>query len=289
MCIFQKNLNLISFIKKIIFIICYKENGIINKIFQIFTNQLIEIITISTHLDNEIKLFFIRIEIKGFFNEKYLSFCLNKALPYGSKIFFQNIKIPKIVIMVTKESHCIGDLLVKKKFGNLNVEIIAIISNYKILKSLAKLFEIPFYHVSHISLSREDHNNKILNIIQILKPDYIILAKYMRILTSSFIKKYINKIINIHHSILPSFIGAKPYFNAYQRGVKIIGATAHYVNINLDSGPIIFQDSANIEYNYSVNDIISIGREVEKYVLSRALYLVFSNRVIVFKDRAIVF
>uniref|UniRef100_A0A1B0C141 Formyl transferase N-terminal domain-containing protein n=1 Tax=Glossina palpalis gambiensis TaxID=67801 RepID=A0A1B0C141_9MUSC len=193
------------------------------------------------------------------------------------------------ICFITKEPHCIGNLLIKNKFGHLNAEILAIISNHKILKPLVELFNIPFHYINHDTLSDEEHNSKVLKLINKFKPDYIILAKYMRILTSNFIKNYNNKIINIHHSILPSFIGARPYFRAYKRGVKIIGATAHYVNNYLDSGPIIFQDIAHIDHTYTVNDIVRVGHDVEQYVLNRALSLIFSNRVLVFQNRTIIF
>ncbi|AFA41228.1 formyltetrahydrofolate hydrolase [Wigglesworthia glossinidia endosymbiont of Glossina morsitans morsitans (Yale colony)] len=289
MSIFNKNVNIECLKKKVVFITCKYQTNIINKIMKICSNQSLEILEISTYLDTEINIFFIRLSIQGYFQDCSFLYDFHNLLPSELEINCHNVKKPKIILLATKESHCIGNLLIKKKFGHLYADILAIISNHKILKPLVKLFHIPYYYIDHYMLSNEEHSNKILEISKKFKPDYIILAKYMRILTSKFVQSYHNKIINVHHSILPSFTGAKPYLQAYKRGVKIIGATAHYVNNYLDSGPIIFQDVVHIDHTYSLNDMIRIGHDMEQYVLNRALYLIFSNRVLIFKNRTIIF
>ncbi|MCD3082131.1 formyltetrahydrofolate deformylase [Salmonella enterica subsp. enterica serovar Enteritidis] len=191
-------------------------------------------------------------------------------------------------IMVTKEAHCLGDLLMKANYGGLDVEIAAVIGNHETLRSLVERFEIPFELVSHEGLTREEHDTKMADAIDAHQPDYVVLAKYMRVLTPGFVARFPNKIINIHHSFLPAFIGARPYHQAYERGVKIIGATAHYVNDNLDEGPIIMQDVIHVDHTYTAEDMMRAGRDVEKNVLSRALYQVLAQRVFVYGNRTII-
>lgn len=154
--------------------------------------------------------------------------------------------------------------------------------------SLVERFDIPFELVSHEGLSRNEHDQKMADAIDAYQPDYVVLAKYMRVLTPEFVARFPNKIINIHHSFLPAFIGARPYHQAYERGVKIIGATAHYVNDNLDEGPIIMQDVIHVDHTYTAEDMMRAGRDVEKNVLSRALYKVLAQRVFVYGNRTII-
>lgn len=168
------------------------------------------------------------------------------------------------------------------------MEIAAVIGNHETLRSLVEQFGIPFQLVSHEGLERTEHDARMADAVASWNPDYVVLAKYMRVLTSEFVARFANKIINIHHSFLPAFIGARPYHQAYERGVKIIGATAHYVNDNLDEGPIIMQDVINVDHSYSAEDMMRAGRDVEKNVLSRALYLVLAQRVFVYGNRTII-
>ena len=191
--------------------------------------------------------------------------------------------------MVTKEAHCLGDILMKSYYGGLDVEIAAIIGNYDNLAELAEKFAIPYHTVSHVGLSREEHEQQVIACVQQYQPDYVILAKYMRILTPDFVAAFENKIINIHHSFLPAFIGAQPYKQAFERGVKIIGATAHYVTNNLDEGPIILQDVIHVDHKYSAEEMARSGKDVEKSVLSKALRLVLEERVFIYGNRTVVF
>ena len=191
--------------------------------------------------------------------------------------------------MVTKESHCLGDLLLKHYAQALNLEIVAVIGNYDVLRELTEKFNIPYHHVSHEGLTREEHCRRIMAVINEYNPDFIVLAKYMRILTPEFIEAYPQKIINIHHSFLPAFIGAKPYEQAFNRGVKIIGATAHFVTEHLDEGPIIEQDVIKVDHNFSAEDMALAGRDIERLVLDHALSYVLDNKVFIYGNKTVVF
>lgn len=193
-----------------------------------------------------------------------------------------------IVILCTKEHHCLSDLITRFHFQELDANILAVVSNYDILKPYVNKFGIPFHHVSHLDLSREEHEKAILETVDAYKPEYLVLAKYMRILTPKFVQAYSNKIINIHHSFLPAFIGANPYKQAHERGVKIIGATAHFVNNDLDEGPIIAQDVKRVSHRYSAKDMAREGKETEKHVLTNALKLVFDDRVFIHGNRTVI-
>lgn len=229
-----------------------------------------------------------RTELEGIFNDETFLADLDDALPAGSNRELNTAGRRRIVIMVTKEAHCIGDILVKSAYGGLDVEIAAVIGNHTILQHLVEQFDIPFHYISHDGLTREQHDEALMVQIDQYKPDYVVLAKYMRVLTPAFVQHYPNQIINIHHSFLPAFIGARPYHQAYERGVKIIGATAHYVNDNLDEGPIITQDVINVDHTYTAEEMKRAGLDVEKNVLSQALHWVFSQRVFVYGNRTVI-
>lgn len=190
------------------------------------------------------------------------------------------------VIFCTKEAHCLGDLLMKYYNNELDIDIKAVISNYEILQSLVEKFNIPYFHISHESKNYED---SMLKICARFAPDFIILAKYMRILSSKFIAHYENRIINIHHSFLPAFIGANPYKQAYTRGVKIIGATAHFVTSELDSGPIICQDIMQVNHTFSWVDMQRAGRNIERVVLAQAVDLAIQGRIFIHNNKTIIF
>lgn len=193
-----------------------------------------------------------------------------------------------IVVMVTKEHHCLGELLIRYAFDELDANILAVVSNYNSLQPLVSKFGIPFHYISHEDKTREEHEEAILRTMAIYEPEYVVLAKYMRVLTAGFVNRFPNRIINIHHSFLPAFIGANPYRQAYERGVKIIGATAHFVNNDLDEGPIIAQNVKDVDHRHTAADMATEGKDVEKIVLSQALKLVFNDRVFISGNRAIV-
>jgi len=234
--------------------------------------------------------FFMRTEFEGTFDSEALLNELYNTLPNADGITFRlNPKRKKnIVVFVTKEHHCLGDLLIRYAFDELDADILAVISNYNHLQPLVSKFGIPFHYISHEGRSREEHEEAIRRTLSIYEPDYLVLAKYMRVLTAGFVGLFPNRIINIHHSFLPAFVGANPYRQAYERGVKIIGATAHFVNNDLDEGPIIAQNVKEVDHRHSAADMATEGRDVEKIVLSQALKLVFNDRVFIAGNRAIV-
>ncbi|WP_026957292.1 MULTISPECIES: formyltetrahydrofolate deformylase [Aliagarivorans] len=275
--------------KKILLTDCPDAKGLIATITNICAKHQLNIIKNNEFVDNQYGRFFMRTELEGYFNDETLMAELDNALPEGSHRRLVNAGKKRVVIMVTKEAHCIGDLLMKAKFGDMDVEIAAVIGNYTTLQDLVEKFDIPFHYVSHDGLSRTEHDMQVREVIEQYQPDYVVLAKYMRILSPEFVQHYENKILNIHHSFLPAFIGAKPYQQAYDRGVKIIGATAHFVNDNLDEGPIVEQHVIHVDHSYSAEAMARAGRDVEKTVLARALQQVLEEKVFVYGNRTVVF
>ena len=211
---------------------------------------------------------------------------LKAILPPQSFIKVTQKSKKSAVVFCTKEAHCLGDLLIKHYNNELDIDIKAVISNYEILQSLVDKFNIPYFHISHESKNYED---SMLKICARFAPDFIILAKYMRILSPKFIHHYQNRIINIHHSFLPAFIGANPYKQAYMRGVKIIGATAHFVTSELDSGPIICQDIMQVNHTFSWVDMQRAGRNIERVVLAQAVDLAIQGRIFIHNNKTIIF
>ncbi|MEI6897578.1 MAG: formyltetrahydrofolate deformylase [Psychromonas sp.] len=275
--------------KKVLLTDCPDSKGLIAQITNICQKYQLNIVKNNEFVDHQHARFFMRTEIEGYFNDQTLLADLDFNLPKGSSRALISAQKKRIVILVTKEAHCLGDILMKSTYGGIDVEIAAVIGNYNNLEELVSKFNIPYHTISHDGLSREEHENKILEVIASYTPNYVILAKYMRILSPKFVAAYANKLINIHHSFLPAFIGAKPYQQAFDRGVKIIGATAHFVNNDLDEGPIITQDIAHIDHAYSATDLAKVGRDVERSVLSRALRQVLDDKVFVYANRTVVF
>ncbi|TCV99942.1 formyltetrahydrofolate deformylase [Biostraticola tofi] len=275
--------------RKVLRTICPDAKGLIAQITSICFRHQLNIIQNNEYVDHRTGRFFMRTELEGVFNDASLLDDLDSVLPQGTQRELNHAGRRRIVVLVTKEAHCLGDLLMKSAYGGLEVDIAAVIGNHETLRTLVERFDIPFHLVSHEGLSREQHDANMVAQIDRYSPDYVVLAKYMRVLTPAFVQHYPNKVINIHHSFLPAFIGARPYHQAYERGVKIIGATAHYVNDNLDEGPIIMQDVIHVDHTYTADDMMRAGRDVEKNVLSRALYRVLAQRVFVYGNRTIIF
>jgi len=262
--------------------------GLVYKISKVLFENNLNIISNAEFVDNETNEFFMRTVVTGEFDQKALKEELEKELPENSKIRFADNSKKDIVILATKEMHCLGDLLIKHEAGELNANISAVISNHDILQGLVEKFNIPFEYISHENLLREKHEELMIEAIQKYNFEYIVLAKYMRILTPKFVKTFPMQVLNIHHSFLPAFIGANPYKQAHQRGVKIIGATSHWVTDNLDEGPIIAQDVVRVDHNYSWEDMRDAGRNVEKVVLSNALDNVLKDRVFVYGNKTVI-
>ena len=268
---------------------CTDEKGLIYKIADVIYKRGLNIEKNSEFVDEETNRFFFRARVSGDLDLDVISEDLQNVLPKDTNIHLRVRRAKNVVLMATKESHCLGDILLKNHSKELNANIQAVISNHESLKALVKKFDIPYFYVSAENLEREAHEDKVLRVLNEFNPDFIILAKYMRILTPNFVKPYEGKIINIHHSFLPAFIGANPYKQAHKRGVKIIGATAHFVNNNLDEGPIIAQDVIHINHEMSWKDMQKAGRNVEKVVLSNAIDLAFEDRIFVNNNKTIIF
>ncbi|MDR6807854.1 formyltetrahydrofolate deformylase [Dyadobacter sp. BE34] len=234
------------------------------------------------------RYFFMRTEFEGDTDIPELLKALQSELPAGLNLRINPKKNKDIVLMVTKEHHCLGELLIRYAFNELDATIMAVISNYNTLQPLVGKFGIPFHFISHENKTREEHEEAISRTLDIYRPDYVVLAKYMRIITPQFVERFPNRIVNIHHSFLPAFIGANPYRQAYERGVKIIGATAHFVNNDLDEGPIIAQDVKEVDHKLTASDMATLGKDTEKAVLSKALKLVFNDRVFIHHNRTII-
>jgi len=266
------------------------EKGLVYKVSKVFYENDLNILTNNEFVDKVNNKFFMRSVVDGDVHEKELFYALKEVLPEESSLKIIEPKKKDIVIMATKEMHALGDILIRHEAGELEANILGVISNYDTLRPLVEKFDIPYITVSHEGLDRAEHESRILaELAKFENIDYIVLAKYMRILTPRFVENFENRIINIHHSFLPAFIGANPYKQAYDRGVKIIGATAHFVNNNLDEGPIIAQDVTEVNHAYSWRDMQRLGRDVEKVVLSHALKLALEDRIFVYANKTVIF
>ena len=268
---------------------CTDEKGLVYQISKVFYDRGLNIDNNREFVDKEEGKFFMRTVVSGLFDIDELYQELTALLPTEAHIRVIEPKSKKIVILATKESHALGDILIRHEAGELDADIECVIANREILGTLVGRFDIPFIYISSDDMSRENHEKLMMDAIDKLNFDYMVLAKYMRILTPKFVKAYDQKIINIHHSFLPAFIGANPYKQAFQRGVKIIGATAHFVTDDLDEGPIIAQDVIPVNHRLGWRDMQKAGRDGEKIVLSRALALVLNDRVFINGNKTVIF
>lgn len=272
---------------------CPDQQGLVAKIANFIYANGGNIIHADHHTDLEAGLFLSRIEwqLEGFnlprhlINEAFAAIAI--PLQAQWKLHFSD-SLPKVAIWVSKQDHCLYDLLWRIKSKELKAEVSLIISNHDDLAPIAQQFKLEYHHLPITKENKKEQELKQLELLKKAEIDLVILAKYMQILSQDFIKEFPN-IINIHHSFLPAFIGAKPYHQAYSRGVKIIGATAHYVTQDLDAGPIIEQDVVRISHRDTVPDLIRKGKDLERIVLARAVRLHLQNRVLVYGNRTVVF
>ena len=211
------------------------------------------------------------------------------SLPTGAQVRLAQPGPKRIVVLASREHHCLGDLLIRHQFGGINARIEAVISNHAVLGDLVRKFEVPFHHVPAEGLERAAHEAAVRGILDEIQPEFLVLAKYMRVLSPDFVGQYPSRIINIHHSFLPAFVGAKPYHQAFQRGVKVIGATAHLVTDDLDAGPILVQQVIPVDHTHAAADLVRAGRDVEQFALAQALRLVFEDRVFLAGNRTVIF
>lgn len=274
---------------------CPDQKGIIASVTEFIHQRNGNIIYIDQYVDRSQDAFFMRmvvedsnktIDFKTFKND----FVLELGAAFQLKCdFYQEERLPKMAIFVSKYDHCLYDILSQQRSGKLNCEIPFIISNHKDLEGIAKQFEIPFYHIPVSKENKKEAEEKQLEILKQYQVDFIVLARYMQIVSSKLIDLYPSKIINIHHSFLPAFPGAKPYHSAFNRGVKIIGATSHYVTEELDAGPIIEQDIVRVSHEHDVKDLINKGQDLERMVLLRGLKLHCDRKIMVYNNKTVVF
>jgi len=275
--------------KHILLISCTDEKGLIARISAVVVSHGLNIILMREFVEEENNRFFMRMELSGSLEKDTLFFELKNKMPSDAWIVINPKEKKDLILYVTKEHHCFSDLLVRHHFGELQATIKAVVGNYEYLRNFTEKFGIPYYYISHEGKTKEEFESELLSVTLPYEPDYIVLTKFMRILSPDFVSQYENRIINIHHSFLPAFAGANPYKQAYERGVKLIGATSHFVNNNLDEGPIITQRVIPVDHSISAKSMVSAGHEVERNVLSEALKLVLEDRVFVSGNKTIIF
>ncbi|UFH45249.1 formyltetrahydrofolate deformylase [Flavobacterium galactosidilyticum] len=274
---------------------CKDQKGIIAAVTNYISKVEGNITYIDQHVDIEQNVFFMRLESEFTNNAISLDsiktdFEQTIAKDFGMTWNFYDKEIKaKMALFVSKYNHCLYDILGRQSAGELNIEITLIISNHMDLKPIADQFNIPFYHVPFTKDCKDVGEKQQTELLKKYGINFIVLARYMQIITPNLISLYKNKIINIHHSFLPAFPGAKPYHSAFKRGVKIIGATSHYVTEELDEGPIIEQDIARVSHINSVDDFIMKGRDLERTVLARAIKLHSERKVMVYDNKTVVF
>ncbi|MCF3108691.1 formyltetrahydrofolate deformylase [Niabella sp. CC-SYL272] len=274
----------------IILIQCMDQVGLVAAISKVMADADLNIISMREYVNVEANRFYLRLEITaGDIDASYVETRLLKVLPANSSIFIHTAVKKKVAVLVTKEYHCLGDILLRNYFNTLDASVECVIGNHETLRSLTDKFDIPFHYVDHRDHSKEAFEAALSAVLNNYQFDYIILAKFMRILSSGFVAAYPHRIINIHHSFLPAFVGASPYRQAHERGVKLIGATAHFVTDVLDEGPIIAQQIIPVNHTHSVKDMVTLGKEIEESVLAKALQLVLQDRVIVDGNKTVVF
>ncbi|WP_448701231.1 formyltetrahydrofolate deformylase [Mucilaginibacter sp. AW1-3] len=273
----------------IIVIQCADKVGLVAAISGVVANTGLNIVSMREHVDTLENRFFMRLEVDKFADSHTLEDTLKNVLPADAIVTINPIPQKKIVVLVTKEYHCLADILIRNYFGTLGADLLCVIGNHNILQNICERFDVPFFWISHEQKNKQQFEVEIAEVVQQHNPDYIVLAKFMRILTPEFTALFDKKLINIHHSFLPAFVGANPYRQAFERGVKLIGATAHFVTNDLDEGPIIAQQIIPVNHSFTAADMVKAGKEIETSVLAKALQLVFDDRVFVYKNKTVVF
>ena len=274
---------------------CKDQKGIISKVTDFIHKNDGNITYLDQFVERDKREFFMRLESEFITNDFNIDSFKNDftneigiKLNFSFKIFKNELK-KKMAVFISKYEHCVYDILSRYKAGELNVEIPLIISNHKHLSHVANIFGIPFYHIKHNRDCKDRAQVEQIKLLEKYNIDFIVLARYMQIIGEDITAKYPYKIINIHHSFLPAFAGAKPYHSAFNRGVKIIGATSHYIINELDAGPIIEQSTKRVSHLNSIKDLVLIGRDLEKIVLSRAITLHLQNKILVSNNKTIIF
>lgn len=273
----------------ILLIRCTDRKGLIAAITGILFRHRLNIMVMKEYVEPVSNTFFARLELKGEADPESLTEELAQTLPEDVSVLLNPKKKKDIAILVTREHHCLSDLLIRHHFNELQANVSLVIGNHDALRSLTEKFGIPFFHVAAQDKGKEFFEAEMLRILDQYTPDFLVLAKFMRILSPGFVARFRNRILNIHHSFLPAFAGANPYKQAYERGVKLIGATAHIVTDDLDEGPIITQKIISVDHEYDVRGMVTAGHEVEKSVLWEALRFMLEDRVFVTRNKTIIF
>ncbi|NIA30573.1 MAG: formyltetrahydrofolate deformylase [Actinobacteria bacterium] len=279
----------------ILLIHCPDRKGLILAVTEFIKKNNGNILYLGQHVDAQKARFFMRVEweLQDFIipTEKigeYFDVLLARKFNMQWKLYFSG-RVPRMAIFVSKLPHCLYDMLSRCQSGEWDIEVPLIISNHPYLEKPAKQFGVDFHCFSMTSSNKKEQEKNQLEILNKLEIDFVVLARYMQILSEDFVAHYPNRIINIHHSFLPAFPGAKPYHSAYERGVKIIGATSHYVTADLDAGPIIEQDVVRVSHADSIKDLVRKGRDLERVVLSRAIWAHVQRKILVYDNRTVVF
>lgn len=279
----------------ILLIYCPDKQGILAAVTEFLNENQGNIIYLDQHVDHEEAIFYMRVEWEL---EKF-AIPREKIADYFQTLIAQKFTIkfslhfsdqhPRMAVFVSKMSHCLFDILSRYTAGEWDADIPLIISNHDTLRSVAERFGIDFILIEKNSANKAEQEKKEIEILKQYNIDFVVLARYMQVLSDQFVANFPNKIINIHHSFLPAFAGAKPYHAAHERGVKIIGATSHYVTTDLDAGPIIAQNVVRISHIDTVDSLIRKGRDLEKIVLSEAVYMHLQRKILVYNNRTVVF
>ena len=279
----------------IILIHCPDQPGIVARVTEFIYSNKGNIISLEQHVDHSVDRFFMRLkwDLDHFMipKEKIRDYFQTLiATPYQMTfdLYFSEAK-PRMAIFVSKMSHCLYDILSRWESGDWQVDIPLIISNHPDMQPIAERFGIPYHCLPVTKENKAEQEARQLELLQENEVDFIVLARYMQVLSSGFLVHYPNRVINIHHSFLPAFAGAKPYHAAYERGVKIIGATCHYVTSELDAGPIVEQDVIRVSHKDSLDTFIRKGKDLEKIVLSRGVFLHIQRKLLVYNNRTVVF
>lgn len=272
----------------VLLIECADRKGLVHAATGVLLRHGLNIVANDEFVDAESGRFFMRTETEGEADAGVVRDELRRLLPEGADVRVSPRERRRVVVLVTKEYHCLGDLLLRHAHGDLHASIEAVVGNHEVLEPLARRFDVPFVLVPHGGRSREEHEEALFSAIAPFEPDLVVLAKYMRVLSPAFVAHYPSRMVNIHHSFLPAFVGPSPYRQAAQRGVKIVGATAHFVTEELDEGPIIAQGVIPVDHSYSAEEMARAGRDVERTVLAHALSLVLEDRVFLCGNRTVI-
>jgi formyltetrahydrofolate deformylase len=268
---------------------CPDRPGLVHGITGVLFRLGVNVVGNLEFVDRASRRFFMRTEFDGAVNGAELLAAVRAVLPEQAEVRLSHLEPKRVVVLASKEHHCLADIIVRHLFKELNAHVLAVIANHATLEPLVRKFDLPFHHLPHGELPREVHEAEVLNMVQRYRPDYVVLAKYMRVLSPKFVGQFPARLVNIHHSFLPAFAGARPYHQAFERGVKVIGATAHFVTDELDAGPIIVQQVVPVDHTHAAEDLVLAGRDVEQMVLARALRLVFEDRVFLCGNRTVIF